>query len=178
MSDPQRKIEVVPYDPRWPDLFAQEAAAISGIGAKCMLAVHHIGSTSVPGLVAKPVIDILLEVTDLAALERYDGEMEGLGYVVKGEYGIPGRRFYLKGVWHRTHHIHAFLNASSGFERHLAFRDYLRAHPEDAAEYGALKLKNAAKFPHDMDGYCEAKHDYVTSLEQRAVRWARGAEES
>ncbi|MGI9241664.1 MAG: GrpB family protein [Verrucomicrobiales bacterium] len=178
MTERQRKIEVVPYDPHWPDLFAEEAAAIRGIGADCFLAVHHIGSTSVPGLVAKPVIDLMLEVSDLTELEGYDGEMEGLGYVVKGEYGIPGRRFYLKGVWHRTHHVHAFLQGSSGLTRHLAFRDYLRAHPEDAAEYGALKFSNAAKFPHDMDGYCEAKHDYVTSLEQRAVRWASVADGS
>lgn len=178
MPAPQRTIEVEPYDPRWPDLFAQEATVIGEIAPECICGIHHIGSTAVPGLAAKPVIDLMLEVTDLTWLDQFDREMEVLGYVVKGEFGIPGRRFYLKGLWERTHHVHAFRKASSGSMRHLALRDYLRAHPQEAAAYGALKAKNAAKFRHDNDGYCAAKHEFVSSLEQRALQWAGGVDKS
>ena len=171
MAAPQRKIEVVPYDPTWAELFEAEAARLSEAIPEGLVAVHHIGSTSVPGLAAKPTIDILAEVSDLTVLDRFDSNMESLGYLAKGEFGIPGRRFYLKGLIDRTHHVHAFEQGSVGLHRHLAVRDYLRAHIEQVAEYGSLKLQIAKQFEHDSDGYCDAKHDYVQALERRALRW-------
>ncbi len=173
MKPRKRKIEVVPYDPEWPVLFAQEAEAIRAIAPDCFVAIHHIGSTAVPGLAAKPVIDIMPIVTDLGLLDQINSGMEDLGYIVKGEFGIPGRRFFLKGLIDRTHHVHAFEEGSGGLMRHVAFRDYLRCHPDEAEKYAELKMKNAAQFPHDNDGYCDAKHDFVTELEKRAVAWMR-----
>ena len=88
-------VEVVDYNPAWPEAYEREAAAIrTAIPAEVLVATHHIGSTSVPGLAAKPVIDISPEVTDLALMDEWDAAMEALGYTVRGEYGIPGRRFY------------------------------------------------------------------------------------
>lgn len=168
---PQRKIEVVPYNPNWVKLFEEEAARIQEAIPEGLIAIHHIGSTSVPGLAAKPIIDMMPEVSDLTVLDRYHHKMESLGYMVKGELGIPGRRFYLKGLIDRTHHVHAFEQGSVGLKRHLAVRDYLRVHPEEVAQYGSLKSQIAKHFEHDNDAYCNAKHDYVQSLEQRALQW-------
>ncbi len=166
-----RRIEVVDADPRWPQMFSKEVEAISSVIRSGLVAIHHIGSTAVPGLAAKPVIDILLEMEDVAILDRFDSGMEGLGYVVKGEFGIPGRRFYLKGLVERTHHIHAFPAGSHDAVRHLAVRDYLIARPSVSTAYGLLKRRNAERFRQDNDGYCEAKHHFVTELEKSALKW-------
>lgn len=171
MTTPQRSIEVVRYDPIWPALFEQEAELIHQAIPKGISAIHHIGSTSVPGLSAKPVIDIMLEVGDVAALDAYAAAMAVIGYSAKGEFGITGRRHYQKGGILRTHHIHAFDQESDGLLRHLAVRDYLRARPSESASYAELKVRLAERFPHDNDGYCEGKHDFVQALEQRALQW-------
>ena len=176
MKIPRRKIEVVAYNKNWPIEFESEASRLRKVITGGFLKIHHIGSTAVPGLAAKPVIDILFEVTDLSFLDRLKSKIESLGYLSKGEFGIPGRRFYLKGLIERTHHIHAFESGSSGLLRHLAMRDFLRKSPERAAEYGALKEKNAKAFPFDNDGYCEAKHEFVQDLEQESLRWADQAQ--
>ena len=171
MKISSRKIEVIEANPEWISMFSKEAEAVSGVVNRGLVAIHHIGSTAVPGLAAKPVIDILLEVEDLAILDGFDSSLEGLGYVMKGEFGIPGRRFYLKGLVERTHHIHAFVAGSNDALRHLAVRDYLIAHPDVAEKYGLLKQRNAERFRYDNDGYCDAKHDFVTELERAALEW-------
>ena len=153
-------------------MFCQETEAVRGVLGDVLVAVHHIGSTSVPGLAAKPVIDVLLEVRRVEQLDGVDAGMEGLGYTVMGEFGIPGRRFYLKGKLDRTHHVHAFNRGCPDVTRHLAFRDYLVAHPEVAAEYAALKCDAARRFRDDNDGYCDAKDAFVKEHERRAVAWA------
>ena len=136
MEITKRRIDVVDSDPEWAAKFLEEAKAIARVVDRGLVAIHHIGSTAVPGLVAKPVIDILLEVEDLEILDEFDSALEELGYIVKGEYGISGRRFYLKGTLDRTHHIHAFVAGSHDAVRHLAVRDYLMAHRDVAEEYG------------------------------------------
>ncbi|MDB4265363.1 GrpB family protein [bacterium] len=171
MTATQRIIEVVPYDPVWVALFDKESSRIKEVFTEGLIEVHHIGSTSVPGLVAKPIIDLMPEVLEIGALDDSDEAMERLGYFVKGEFGIPGRRFYLKGLIDRTHHVHAFESGSEGLIRHLAFRDYLRAHPKEAAAYADLKIKLAVQCRHDNDGYCDGKHEFVQEREQRALRW-------
>ncbi len=169
----RRLIEVVDYDPGWPEEFMKEAEAIRGLLSGEVVHVHHIGSTAVPGLKAKPVIDIMLEVRDVDALDAYDREMEGLGYLPRGEYGIPGRRYYIKGLYHRTHHVHAFREGSDNISRHLAFRDYLIAHPSIAAEYGELKARCAAECNNDSEKYCDCKDAFVRFHEKRALEWMR-----
>ena len=108
MNTNKRIIQVVAYDPKWPELFQIESEALAAVLGDEILRVHHIGSTAVPGLAAKPIIDILLEVKDVNTLDEYNAAMERLGYTARGEYGVPGRRFFLKGLHNRTHHVHAF----------------------------------------------------------------------
>ena len=102
MNLKKRVIEVVDYDPQWPEAFRKEAQVISTVLAEETIACHHVGSTAVPGLKAKPVIDMVLEVKDVNALDKLNPAMEDIGYIPKGEFGIPGRRFYLKGLYKRT----------------------------------------------------------------------------
>ena len=167
-----RHIVVVPYDPAWPERFQREAVAIKALLGDNLLELHHIGSTSVPGLQAKPVIDMLAVVRSLEDTERCYPGFEALGYECMGEFGIPGRRFFKKGGDQRTHHIHMFTPASDlDIRRHLAVRDYLRCHPEEAAAYGALKEQVAQAYPYDNEGYCDGKDAYVQALERRALAW-------
>lgn len=99
--------------------------------------------------------------------------MEAIGYEAKGENGIPGRRFFQEGGDNRTHHVHIYQAGSSEIERHLAFRDYLRTHPDAASEYGKLKRQLAQQFPYDIESYIEGKERLVVKIEQQALRWYR-----
>lgn len=167
-----RKIEVVDYRPEWDTMFKVESKKIKKILGKNCVGVYHIGSTSVKGLPAKPIIDIMPVVKDISLVDAHNGEFEALGYECRGEFGIPGRRFYAKGGDNRTHHIHIFEQSNqTDIQRHIAVRDYLNAHSDTAAEYAALKKKLAAEFPFDNDGYCDGKEEYMKSLEEKALHW-------
>lgn len=167
-------ITVVPYDPGWEKEFEREAEAIREILGEQCRGIYHIGSTAVPGLRAKPVIDLLAVVEDLEAADRQKPRFEALGYECMGEFGIPGRRYFRKGGDERTHQIHMFAESSRrDIQRHLAVRDYLRAHREAAEEYGRLKAGLAKKFPYDIEGYCDGKDAFMKQLEQRALLWGQ-----
>lgn len=167
-----RTIEVVDYRPEWEKMFQEEEKKIRKILGKNCIAVYHIGSTSVKGLPAKPIIDIMPVVKDISLVDSHDPEFRALGYDCRGEFGIPGRRFYAKGRDRRTHHIHIFEKSSEAdIKRHLAVRDYLRSHPDTAREYAELKKSLAARYPHDNDGYCDGKDAYMKGLEQKALKW-------
>jgi GrpB-like predicted nucleotidyltransferase (UPF0157 family) len=174
MNGPRQAIRVVPYDANWPFDFQTEALIISGVLGDEIMCTHHIGSTAVPGLQAKPIIDILLEVRSLSSLDAFDHQMEAIDYMPKGEFGIPERRFYMKGADQRTHHIHAFLFESAGAIRHLAFRDYLKAHPGIAKAYGELKAEIVRHCEQDIEQYCAGKHDFVAHHEAEALKWMNG----
>lgn len=167
----QRIIEVVPADPAWLSAYQVEAQRLADVLGEVLIRAHHIGSTAVPRLAAKPVIDILLEVTDIDALDREDSAMQQLGYTPCGELGIAGRRFYLRGLVQRTHHVHAFVGDSPGVLRHLAFRDYLIAHADVAQQYAQLKQRCAAECNNDNEKYCDGKHAFVVEHERKAVAW-------
>ena len=159
-------------DPGWPAAFAAEAARLTpALGPR--VALHHIGSTAVPGLEAKPIIDILAVAPALSDFDAAAPAMADLGYEAMGPLGIEGRRYFRRitnGV--RTHHLHGFEEGSPHVARHLAFRDHLRAHPEEAAAYAALKRDLAARHPDDRPAYCEGKADLVDAMETRALLWA------
>ena len=165
-----RKIEVVKYDPSWPERFTEESNLLRKTLGDIAVAVHHIGSTAVPGCAAKPIIDILVEVTDLAVLDARNRDMELIGYKPKGEFGIPGRRYFQKGGDNRTHQIHAFIAGDVNVSRHIAFRDYLRSNPRVAEEYGALKKKVTETCDNDIEKYCDGKDAFVKHHEEIAVR--------
>lgn len=167
-----RRVEVLPYDPTWPAAFCCEAGRLVGILGRQIVVIHHIGSTSVTGLWAKPIIDVLVEVRDIAAIDRCDGAMVAAGYIPKGENGLPGRRLYIKGTEeHRTHHVHIYAVGHPGIERHLALRDYMRCHPEAVQAYGALKRDLAKRYSTDIDSYVEGKDAFVRDLERQALSW-------
>lgn len=173
------KIEVVPYRPEWPDMFQEEKEKIEGILGSGLTAVHHIGSTAVPGLSAKPILDIMPVVADIAGADLRVQQFEEQGYEYMGEFGIPGRRYLRKernGI--RTHHIHIFgVESQRDIRRHLAVRDYLRAHAAAAKAYGALKRRLARQFPEDLEAYCDGKDAFVKQLERDALDWAERTQE-
>ncbi|HEY7770989.1 GrpB family protein [Longimicrobium sp.] len=168
-----KKVEVVPHDPRWRDAFESEAERIVAALGPNVFAIHHIGSTAIPGIHAKPVIDLLVEVDDIEAIDARGSAMESIGYQVMGEFGMPGRRYFRKddrdGT--RTHQVHAFRAGSGEVKRHLAFRDYMIAHPADAERYGELKRKLAEEYPWSMDGYVEGKDGFIREMDRRAAEW-------
>lgn len=163
-------ISVVEYNSAWREKFEREAGLFKNILKDELVAVHHIGSTAVPGLKAKPVIDIMPVVKDIARVDGFRAQFESAGYEYLGEFGIAGRRFLRKGGAHRTHNVHIF-GVSSRYEiaRHLAVRDYLHARPAEAAAYGELKARLALQFPEDIDGYCDGKDAFVKELEKKAL---------
>lgn len=167
-----RTVSIVEYDSGWPVLFANECALLRKAVGSVAKAIHHIGSTAVPGLAAKPVIDILMEVSSLEALDALSEKMTGIGYTPRGELGISGRRYFSRGGEDRTHHLHAFVVNDSNLARHLAFRDYLRANPTVAKEYGELKKNVAESCGNDLGRYCDGKDAYVKRMEAIAVREA------
>jgi len=164
-------MKVVDYSTQWPRLYQRERSALRAALGREIVRAHHIGSTAVPGLAAKPIIDILLEVRSVERLDTFDNAMEGLGYQPRGEFGIPGRRYYPKGDDERTHHVHAFAVGDPHIEAHLAFRDYLRVHPSSVAEYAAVKREASAVHETDPEGYVAFKHDFVERMVAKAVRW-------
>lgn len=166
-------VQVLPYQPAWPAAFESEASRVAQALGDAGGALHHIGSTSVPGLAAKPIIDMLLEVSDLAALDRRSDALVAQGWEAKGEFGLPGRRYFRKtdAQGRRTHHLHAFEAGSAEARRHLAFRDYLIAHPDVASAYGTLKRALAAAHPEDMSAYMDGKDPFIKDHEARALRW-------
>lgn len=171
MDKRKQIIEVVPYDPNWPLQYEEEATRIKSIFSANFIAIHHVGSTSVPGLAAKPTIDIILVVKDIEQVDACNDQMEKLGYEAWGEYNIPGRRFFVKGEDKRTHHVHTFQIGNPEIERHIYFRDYLESHPDVANDYANLKTKLAQQFAHDRRGYVQNKQDYVKALEKKAIDW-------
>lgn len=168
-----KNVVVVPHDPRWRHSFEAEAKDIAAALGENVAAIHHIGSTAIPGIHAKPVVDLLVEVRDLAGLDARSPAMESLGYEAMGEYGIPGRRYFRKSNREgaRTHHVHAFAAGSAEAVRHLAFRDYMIAHPVDAQAYSELKRKLAAEHPRDIEGYMDGKDGFIQEMDRRAAAW-------
>lgn len=172
MAEPQRLVEIVEYDPNWPKQFEQEAIELKKGFGNNLIAIHHVGSTAVRGLAAKPIIDMLPVVHDIAAVDELNPQMGKLGYGAFGEYGLPGRRYFRKLEGHRhLFHLHTYKSDNPEILRHLVFRDYLRAHPKIASEYGALKIELAQKFKHDPEAYQEGKHDWIQKMEKQALQW-------
>lgn len=166
---------LAPYDPAWAAAFDTEAKRVRNALGPELIALHHMGSTAIPGLTAKPVIDMLGEANALGTIDTATPAVVTLGYQAFGEKGITGRRFFLlrsaAGV--RTHHLHVYAAGSPHIARHLAFRDYLQAHPEVAAAYAALKLRLVAGGIRDRATYQNAKAPFVREVELAALDWAR-----
>jgi len=157
-------IVIVPYDPAWPGIFARLRDEIVAVLGTTALRVEHVGSTSVLGLAAKPVIDIDAVIAAEADLPEAIRKLAAVGYAYEGERGIARRHAFAQPDGLPVHHLYVCDERSPELRRHLAFRDYLRANPTEAATYGALKKRLAAQFGSDRDGYTDAKSDFIAGV--------------
>jgi len=168
------KVEIHPYNPEWPNQFEELRTVIAGALGGIEMRIEHIGSTAVPGLSAKPILDIDIVVPNETEMLTVIESLKGLGYIHEGDLGVPGREaFRFDGnevpktdpvrQW-PYHHLYASLEGALPLRRHIAFRDYLRKHPVAAADYADLKSKLAAKHPWDRTRYNEAKTPFVTDI--------------
>jgi GrpB-like predicted nucleotidyltransferase (UPF0157 family) len=168
------EVEIVSYDPRWPVLFGQEAERLRAVlDPSLIVGLEHFGSTAVPGLSAKPIIDILIAVRSLAdAQASFVEALRHLDYVYWADNPKKDRMFFVKGMppfgSKRSHHVHVTEPQGEMWHR-LALRDYLRAHPEEARTYERLKRRLAAEHPADREAYTDAKSAYVESVMRKAI---------
>ena len=162
-------VRLVEYDPRWPAIFEAEAARLDPVVVPLSITLEHIGSTAIPGLCAKPVLDILAGYDDPAGLQDIIAAMTAAGYVHRGERGISGREFFRRGT-PRAYHIHLTQRNSAFWRDHLRFRDALRADAALRDGYARVKRELAAKYPADREAYIEGKTPFVLDVLRRAVR--------
>jgi GrpB-like predicted nucleotidyltransferase (UPF0157 family) len=165
-------IQLLPHDPAWTTAFEREAAVVKESLGDVVAAIHHIGSTAIPGIFAKPIIDVLVEATRIEEVDARNRAMEAAGYEVMGEYGIPGRRYFRKNhaSGTRTHHVHVFAGNDPEIRRHLDFRDLLRAEPGIAAAYSELKLRLAREHAADVGAYLAGKSPFIQRIDAIAAR--------
>ncbi len=169
-----RKIEVVPYDPMWPCLYAQEAATLTEAFGDQLADIHHIGSTAIVGIYAKPIIDILPVVRDIERVNRLNPLLISLGYDPRGENGIAGRRYFRKGTdAAHSHHVHVFEDGHPEIDRHVNFCAYLNAFPEQAQRYSLLKQSLGAQVDHNIEAYLNGKGPLIRELDEQAGAWRR-----
>ncbi|CAM3951083.1 MULTISPECIES: GrpB family protein [Bacillus cereus group] len=169
-----RKIVVVPHENHWNEKFQIEAERLKSAMPE-MVKVHHIGSTSVPGLAAKPIIDMIMEVESIHRVDHWNERFIELGYIAKGENGISRRRYFIHGTEEkRSYHLHVFERGNPEIVRHLAFRDYMMAHCEEAEAYATLKKELAEKYTYDGTLYSEGKTEFVRNVDEKAKEWKEG----
>lgn len=168
MSEP---VVIVEYNPDWPDMFEAEKTRLHGAIGVWAAAIEHIGSTAVPGLAAKPIIDIMVGLNQLADAAFCIERMERLGYTYhpEKEDELPERRYFKRGP--NTYHVHMVELGSAFWERHLLFRDYLRGHRNDALAYEMLKRELAQMHPHDRERYTLGKTRLIQEIEAKARAW-------
>ena len=161
------------YNPEWPRIAATYAERLQVLGPS-LVTVHHIGSTSVPGLIAKPIIDLMPVVDSLTNLDEHRQQVEALGYKWHGEFGISGRRYctLVEGAGIRVAQLHFFKTDSPHVERHIAFRDYLRAHPDEANGYAIEKRRAQSLHPANSYAYADEKAKWIRDAETKALIWA------
>ena len=164
------KVELVPYDPAWPRAFeAERSRLLSGLPGT-FVAIEHIGSTAIPGMSAKPIVDILAGVESLAVVDALTEQLSKVGYTTSAEFNasLSDRKWFMR--WangRRTHHLHVVIHGSGIWRERLACRDLLRVDPQAAARYERLKARVAAEHRDDREGYTDAKADFVRSIVAR-----------
>ncbi len=165
-------IEVVPYDPRWPDLFRELKARLREALGVTARQIDHVGSTAVPGLAAKPVVDVQVSVVDVEDEAAYVDVIEGLGFGLR--WREPGHRYFrpTPGL-PRLAQVHVCTGGSEWERVHLLFRDYLRTHPRVAEDYAARKRELAARYRNDRIGYTDSKGPFIVGQLDKAEDWAR-----
>lgn len=171
---PPIKVNLVPHDPRWAEAAAAEGKALAQALGSIVLRVHHVGSTAIPGISAKPILDLMPVVTSLAELDERRSALEALHYAWWGELGLPGRRYCTKddpGTGERLVQLHCYADGSPEVTRHLAFRDYLRERPDVARAYDEEKARCQRLHPEDSHAYCDCKNAWIKRIEAEALAY-------
>ncbi|MFH0068391.1 GrpB family protein [Peribacillus sp. NPDC056705] len=164
------KVRLTEFNQNWAQMYKNEVQFLKTIFGDEIIRFEHFGSTSVCGMKAKPVIDMMCIVKDIEKVDKFNEKMYNLGYDIAGEWGITGRRLFQKGGEKRTHHIHFYQFDNPEIERHLIFRDYLRSHPEEVTRYSSFKEKLAKRFDNTSE-YSPAKETFVKEMEKQAILW-------
>ena len=161
-----KHVVVLPYDAQWRQDFLKIKDELIDALGQLAVSIEHVGSTSVQGLSAKPIIDVDVVIKDYSVLDRVIISLGNIGYRYEGDLGIAGREaFKYDGKEHlRKHHLYVCPQDSAELHRHIAFRDYLRSHPEAAREYGRIKEEGARLYPFDIDKYIEYKSSYIVKI--------------
>ena len=166
-------IRIVDHDPQWPLLAQEELRRVADALGDSAVRLEHVGSTSVPGLGAKPIIDMQVSVVDIERVDDYVGPLEALGYLFAPDPAFPDYHYFAKPhARPRSHHLHVCQAASHQELRHVAVRDFLRAHPDEAARYEELKRTLVREHPEDRLAYVAGKDGHMIEIEARALRWA------
>lgn len=162
-------VKIEEYNDEWPFNYQEEKREIEEVMTDKAIAIEHIGSTSVQGLGAKPIIDFMVGVKDLKEVESFIEPLAEIGYEHVFHKEFPNRRFFRKGQWRAgTHHLHIYVYRSEEWNNNILFRDYLKNHPEMLKQYNQLKKELAEKYPHDRVAYTNAKHPFIIDVIQKA----------
>lgn len=167
-------VELVPHRPEWAAMARAEASRLEAALGDVLRAVRHIGSTAIPGIMAKPIVDLIPIVTSLSELDAAKEAVRALGYRWHGEFGLARRRYCTFSdpkTGRRKFQLHCYAENDPSVPRHLAFRDYLRAHPGIAKAYEAEKIRAAALQPFDTQAYNAEKNDWIARMEREALDW-------
>jgi GrpB-like predicted nucleotidyltransferase (UPF0157 family) len=168
-------VELVPQRREWRERAQSETARLKTALGDLLVTVHHIGSTSIPDILAKPIVDLMPIMRDEASLDLIEAPVQTLGFDCFGEFGLPGRRycrFDNPATGKREVQLHFYALGCQEIARHLAFRDYLRAYPTIAKGYEAEKIRAAALQPFDTQAYNAEKNDWISRVEREALAWA------
>jgi GrpB-like predicted nucleotidyltransferase (UPF0157 family) len=163
-------IILVDYDPNWPTLFNELRDRVAAVLGDLAMVIEHVGSTSIPGCSAKPIIDMDVVIASRADLSPTIALLATLGYVHQGDLGIAGREAFAAPANTPPHHLYVCDTQNEQYRRHILFRDYLRAHPEEVQAYNALKQRLAQQFWYDRDAYARGKDEFVATILQRAAK--------
>jgi GrpB-like predicted nucleotidyltransferase (UPF0157 family) len=163
-----KQVIVTDYDPAWPAMFERLRAPIWAIIGDVATSIEHVGSTAVPGLAAKPIIDITIVVPTPAALAVVIERLPTLGYTHRGDLGVPGREAFRRAEGTPTHHLYACVAGADALRNHLAVRDSLRQDPGLVRAYGDLKKHLADRFTNDIDGYIDGKTEFILAILAKA----------
>lgn len=161
-------VQLLPYDSAWADEYKEEEIRLRGIFGDSLVDIQHVGSTSIPGMVAKPLIDIAVAVRSLEVVDQFIPALVAAGYEHMPERITPNRAFFPKGPREaRTHHLSIVVAGGKEWNGYVGFRDYLRTHPAAVKEYNDLKTVLAKKFANDRYAYTAAKESFITSIHER-----------